>query len=223
MQASLNCKAWMECLGTHRSVWSLWFGSFLFVMLYACGEAGEFNPERSIGDAAPGWKDLPGVDGEKHSFESLRDKDVVVVIFTCNSCPYAVDYEDRFCELGRRYASPDSRVAVVAISVNRIAADQLPAMKERAESKGFVFPYMHDESQRIAREYGAVRTPECFVLDRERKIAYMGAYDDNPRGTEVKVRYVQDAIDALLEGKEISIRETPQIGCRIRFVGERGK
>jgi peroxiredoxin len=155
--------------------------------------------------------------------EALRDKEVVVLLFTCNSCPYAVDYEDRFREFGRRYAGAESRVAVVAINVNRIAADQLPAMKERAEQKGFVFPYLYDGSQSIAREYGAVRTPECFVLDRERRIVYMGAFDDSSKAAEVKVHYVQEAVDAQLSGAEIRTQETPPIGCRIRYVGERGK
>lgn len=225
MHVRLSCKswAWLACWRTQRSVWGFWFASFLLIVLHACGEAGEFNPERSIGDAAPVWGDLPGVDGKLHSLGDLREKEVVVVLFTCNSCPYAVDYEDRFCELGNRFASASSRVGVVAINVNRIAADRLPAMKERKEAKGFAFPYLFDESQRIAREYGAVRTPECFVLDRDRKIVYMGAYDDNTKASDVKVRYVEDAIDALLSGKEIQTRETPPVGCRIRYVGERGK
>lgn len=223
MQVRTSCQAWAVCLRAEQSIRGLWFAMLLVAAMQASGWSGEFNPERNIGDVAPAWKDLPGVDGEKHSMEALREKDVVVLLFTCNSCPYAVDYEDRFRELGQRYATSESRVAVVAINVNRIAADQLPAMKERAEAKGFVFPYLHDASQNIAREYGAVRTPECFVLDRDRKIVYMGAYDDSPKATEVKVRYVQDAIDALLAGKEILTKETPPIGCRIRYVGERGK
>lgn len=179
--------------------------------------AGEFNPVLSIGDAAPAWTDLPGADGNKHSLADLKDKQVVVVVFTCNSCPYAVDYEDRLVAFAKEHGGKDSPVALVAINVNRIEEDSLEAMTQRAKDKGFTFPYVFDESQNIAREYGATYTPEFFVLDAQRKIAYMGAMDDNADAMKVKERYIADAVAAVLAGKQPEKKETPAVGCGIRY------
>src|SRR5687768_3607404 len=135
--------------------------------------AGEYNEVLSIGDAAPPWEDLPGADDDVHSLADLADKDVVVVVFTCNSCPVAVEYEDRLVAFADEYAGQGSRVAVVAINCNKIDEDRLPAIKERRAAKGFHFLYLHDESQQIGRDYGAVFTPEFFVLNRDRQVVYM--------------------------------------------------
>ncbi|MBL9125614.1 MAG: redoxin domain-containing protein, partial [Planctomycetaceae bacterium] len=137
----------------------------LVMALPSLAQAGKYNDVLNIGDAAPAWSDLPGVDGKTHSLADLAGKDVVVVIFTCNSCPIAVDYEDRIIALARKHSAADSKVAVVAINVNTIEADKLPKMRERAELKGFTFPYLYDESQKIGRAYGATFTPEFFVLN----------------------------------------------------------
>lgn len=189
----------------------------IWVVATASALAGTYNPDRNVGDVVPGWTDLPGTDGRRHSWSECTDRDVVVVVFTCNSCPYAVDYEDRLNDLAGRHADPASRVAVVAINPNRIPEDALPAMKARAEAKGFRFPYLHDESQAVARSFGAVRTPECFVLDRERRILYMGSMDDSARAADVRRRYVDEAIAAALAGRAPEVTETPPIGCQIRF------
>ena len=117
--------------------------------------AGEFNKKLSIGDAAPAWKDLPGTDGKKHSLAELKS-DVVVVVFTCNSCATAQEYEDRLVAFAK---DQPAKVAVVAINVNTIAEDRLDAMKKKAEAKQFPFAYLYDESQKIAQEYGATYTP----------------------------------------------------------------
>jgi peroxiredoxin len=183
--------------------------------------AGEYNPTLNIGDKAPTWKDLPGTEGKRHSLADLKDRDVVVVVFTCNSCPYAVDYEDRINELAKQSSGQDSRVAVVAINVNKIEADQMPAMKARAQEKNFQFPYLYDETQKIAREYGATWTPEFFVLDKDRRVVYMGAMDDNSDPDEVKVQYVAEAVKAALTGGKVAKAETPAVGCLIRFARER--
>jgi thiol-disulfide isomerase/thioredoxin len=184
-------------------------------------EAGKYNRVLSIGDAAPEWKDLPGVDGRRLSLSDLADKELVVLVFTCNSCPYAVDYEDRLVAFHEKYGEHPQRVALVAVNVNQIEEDRLPAMIERAEAKGFRFPYLYDESQRIAKDYGAIRTPEFIVLDKDRKVAYMGAMDDSSDIRKVKLRYLEEAVDALLNGKKPGLVETPPIGCAIRFVRER--
>lgn len=183
-------------------------------------QAGEFNPVLNIGDAAPAWKELPGTDGKQHALADLHGAEAVVVAFTCNSCPYAVDYEDRINDLTKKYAS-EGRVAVVAINVNTIEADRLPAMKQRAEEKGFQFPYLYDESQQIAKAFGASRTPEFFVLNQQRQVVYMGAMDDSPQADNVQERYVEQAVASVLQGKPIPKAETPPVGCRIRLTRQR--
>lgn len=179
--------------------------------------SGEYNPVLNIGDKAPEWKELPGVDGKKHSLSDLKKKDVVVLAFTCNSCPYSVDYENRLIAFAKKHSAKDSRVALVAVNVNKIDEDLPPKMKEKAAAKGFRFPYLFDESQKIAKDYGAGFTPEFFVLNRERKIVYMGAMDDSPNADKVKRRYVEEAVAALLDGKLPEVRESVPIGCRIRI------
>ena len=182
--------------------------------------AGEYNAVLSIGDKAPAWEGLPDVNGRTNSLEGLRDKKLVVVAFTCNSCPYAVDYEDRMIELARKLEQ-DGDAALVAINVNRVPEDLPPAMKERAEEKGFNFPYLFDESQEIARKYGAMRTPEFFLLDKDRRVVYMGAMDDNPDASKVQTKYLEEAIAAVRAGKPVKPAETPPIGCAVRFVRSR--
>lgn len=178
-------------------------------------EAGEFNRVLSIGDSAPAWIGLPSVEGTAFDLANFADKSVVVIVFTCNSCPYAVDAEDRLNELHTWLTQKNGQL--VAINVNTIDEDALPAMRERAAEKGFEFPYLFDASQQIARDYGATTTPEYFVLDRERKIVYMGSLDDSPDGREVTKPYVKDAVASLLVGSKVDKSETVPIGCRIRF------
>jgi peroxiredoxin len=191
---------------------------FLSVVLAAsAATAGQYNAVRNIGDAGPAWKDLPGTDDKKHSLADL-DKKVVVVVFTCNSCPAATDYEDRIIALAKKYAD---RVALVAINVNRTPADSLEKMKKRAEEKQFPFPYLFDETQQIAKDYGAAFTPEFFVLGPDRKIVYMGGMDDNSNPAETKVTYLAPAVEAALAGTQPAVAEAVARGCRIRFARER--
>ncbi|TWT32919.1 thioredoxin family protein [Blastopirellula retiformator] len=179
--------------------------------------AGEYNPVKSVGDKAPAWNDLPGVDGKEHSLTDLAAKDVVVVAFTCNTCPYAVDYEQRLKQLGQKYAAADSRVAVVAINCNRTEEDSLDAMKDRAKERNFAFAYLSDLSQESGKQFGATRTPEFFVLNKRREIVYMGALDDSTDVDKAKTNYVQLAIDAALKGELPEKTETIPIGCNIRY------
>jgi peroxiredoxin len=205
--------AWLRCAATAG-----------FGLLVATNSlAGTYNPDRSIGDVVSPWSDLPGTDGRRHAWTDVADRDAVVVVFTCNTCPYAIDYESRIDALAERHAGPQSRVAVVAINANAMAEDALAAMRARAEAKGFSFPYLRDESQAVARDFGAVRTPECFVLDRQRKIVYMGALDDASDAGNVTRHYVDDAVAAVLAGREVEVAETPPVGCLIRFERRRGR
>ncbi len=177
-------------------------------------QAGEFNTVLSPGDAAPAWKELPGVDGKAHSLADLPEKKLVAVVFTCNSCPIAVDYEDRILAFAAKHAES---VAVVAINVNTIEEDRLEAMKAHAEEKGFTFPYLFDETQQIAKDFGATGTPEFCLLSPERKVIYMGALDDNTDPAAVKTRYLEDAVAAALAGRAPEKAETFANGCRIRY------
>jgi peroxiredoxin len=176
--------------------------------------AGEYNEVLSIGDAAPAWKDLAGVDGKRHSLADLKDKPVVVVVFTCNTCPIATDYEDRIIKFAKQH---DDQVALVAINSNAVPNDQLDKMKERAEKKEFPFPYLSDDKQETAKAYGAIFTPEFYVLDRDRKVVYMGAMDDSSDPEAAKVSYLDAAVKATIEGKQPETTETVARGCRIRF------
>jgi peroxiredoxin len=189
----------------------------LLLAFTVTAHAGKYNQTHNIGDKAPTWTKLPGVDGNEHSSDELKDWDVVVLFFTCNSCEYAIDYEDRIIAIAKKYSGADSRVAFVGVNVNRIGEDRLPKMKERAEKRGFPFVYLFDETQQIAKDFDATTTPEFYVLDRERRIAYMGSLDDNSDAKKATINYVQQAIDALLDGKKPKTTETVPIGCLVRY------
>lgn len=197
------------------------FSSLALAVFAFSLSAGEFNKVLKPGDAAPAWNDLPGTDGKKHALADLKDKSVVVVVFTCNSCPIAIDYEDRILEFAKTHAQADSKVALVAINVNTIAEDRLDAMKKRAEKKGFTFPYLYDESQKIAKAYGANYTPEFFVLNAKREVIYMGAFDDKTNVKDAKENYLLPAVEGALKGEKPAKGETLARGCAIRFKRER--
>ena len=180
---------------------------------FAC-VAGEFNKKLNLGDPAPLWNDLPGTDGKKHSLADYADKEIVVVVFTCNSCACSEEYEDRIIAFADKYKA---KAALVAINVNTIPEDRLDAMKKKADKKKFPFAYLYDETQTIARDFGATYTPEFFVLTRDRKVAYMGAMDDKTKVDEVKKRYLESAVDAVLKGEKPKTGETNPHGCLIRF------
>jgi peroxiredoxin len=168
-----------------------------------------------VGDAAPDWTGIIGTDDQEHSLAELKKAKLVVLVFTCNHCPVAKAYEERLVALQKDYQTKGVRV--VAVNVNKMPADRLDKMKERAEEKGFNFAYLYDETQKIGRDYGAVTTPHVFLLDKDRKIAYMGAIDDNKKAEAVTVHYLRDAADALLAGKEPAEPVTKQFGCGIKY------
>jgi peroxiredoxin len=169
----------------------------------------------NLGDAAPNWERLAGVDGRDHDLAEYRAAKALVLVFTCNHCPVAKAYEERLIELQKDYQAKG--VQLVAINVNNLPADRLDRMKERAQEKGFNFPYLYDSSQASGRAYGAQVTPHVFVLDAQRKIAYVGAVDDSQNAGNVKTRYVRDALDALLAGQSPAKAETKAFGCNIKY------
>ena len=174
-------------------------------------QGAKFNTKVDVGDKAPGWQNLQGVDGKQHSLSDLKDAKLVVVVFTCNGCPVAQAYEERFNQLVSDYK--DKGVEFVAINPN----DSLDEMKQRAEAEGLKFPYLRDESQEVSRSFGATVTPHLFILDQDREIAYMGAFDDNLDSSKAEKPYVRNAIDALLKGEEPEVTETRQTGCGITY------
>ena len=175
----------------------------------------EANHKLAVGDPAPAWKDLAGVDGREHSLAEHANAKAIVVVFTCNHCPVAQAYQDRLVQLASDYQPKG--VELVAINVNNLEADKLPAMKQRAEEKGFKFDYLYDPSQEIGRAYGATVTPHVFLLDGARNVAYIGAVDDNMNEAKVTKRYLRDAIDAVLAGSKPQTDDTKPVGCGIRY------
>jgi peroxiredoxin len=168
-----------------------------------------------VGDAAPAFEGLAGTDGKPHSLNDFADAKAVVVAFICNHCPVAVAYEDRLIAFQKDYA--DKGVQLVAINVNNLEEDKLPAMKQRAEQKGFNFPYLYDPTQTMGHAYGAAVTPHIFVLDGQRRLAYVGPVDDSQDETQVTQQYLRDAVDAVLAGNTPQTTETKPFGCSIKY------
>ncbi|HEX9741706.1 MAG TPA: thioredoxin family protein [Nitrospiraceae bacterium] len=172
----------------------------------------------TIGDPAPPFT-LPGTDGRTHSLDGLSGKPVLVVVFSCNHCPYVQAYEDRMAAIQRDYAGRG--VQLVAINSNddvHYPEDSFEQMVARAKAKGFEFLYLRDASQEVARAYGATHTPQLFVFDRDRTLRYTGKIDDNWQNPgAVTRRYLRDAIDALLSDRAPAEASTHAIGCTIKW------
>jgi peroxiredoxin len=167
------------------------------------------------GDPAPDWSGIIGVDGKKHSLSEYKKAKAVVLVFTCNHCPVAVAYEDRLIALQKDYKSKG--VQVVAVNVNNIPADRLEPMKKRAKDKRFNFPYIYDETQKMGHDYAATVTPHVFLLDKDRKIAFIGPVDDSQNKSRVKKRHLRNALDAVLAGKRPSEPMVKPFGCTIKY------
>ena len=173
-----------------------------------------------IGDIATDFS-LPNVDGDMVSLGDFKDVKGFIVIFTCNTCPYSVAYEDRIIALDKKYKSRG--YPVIAINPNDPAAiegDELADMKVRAVEKGFTFPYLQDVGQQVYPLYGATKTPHVFVLQKEDEkniVRYIGAIDDSSRNPKnVTKRFVEKSVNDLLAGKTLTITRTKAIGCSIK-------
>ncbi len=183
----------------------------LAAILAARGYAADLK----IGDAAPNFRNIGGTDNNRHSLSDYKHAKLIVLVFTCNHCPVAQAYEKRLISLQRKYDAKG--VQFVAVNVNNLPEDGLDAMKIRAEQKSFNFPYLYDATQKIGHDYGALVTPHVFLLDRHRKIAYIGAVDDNMQADKVKKSYLRDALEAQLAGKKPPQETTKAFGCGIRY------
>ena len=173
-----------------------------------------------IGDVVSDFE-LKNVDGKMISLSDYNEAKGFIITFTCNTCPFAIAYEDRIIALDKKYASKG--YPVIAINPNNPLVqpgDSFKAMQQRAKEKGFTFPYLVDEGQKVYPKYGATKTPHMYILQKTKKgnvVKYIGAIDDNHQDTSaVKTKYVENAVDALLKGEEIKQTETKAIGCSIK-------
>ncbi|MCU0702822.1 MAG: thioredoxin family protein [Fimbriiglobus sp.] len=179
---------------------------------------GKFNKVLAPGDPAPEWKDLAGTDGKTHALADFKDKDVVVVVFTCNTCPVAENYEDRLIAFAKEFAGEKGKVGFVAINPNTSKDENLEAMTKRAKKKGFPFAYLTDPTQEVTKKYGAMYTPEFFVLNKNRTVVYTGAMDDKAPPGEAKVKHLEAAVKAVLAGEKVPTTETSAAaGCKIKL------
>ncbi len=170
-----------------------------------------------VGTPAPDFR-LTGVDRNTYTLDTFADAEVLVVVFTCNHCPYAIASEDRLIDLQKKYVQ---RVRFVLINPNdaeNYPEDSFDAMVDRARAKDFPFPYLHDETQEAARAYDAVCTPDIFVFDKERRLQYNGRIDDNWKDPAAATRHDLDTVIAdVLAGRSISIHPVPSMGCSIKW------
>jgi peroxiredoxin len=170
-----------------------------------------------LGKQAPGF-DLPGVDGRRYSLDSFADKRVLVVIFSCNHCPYVKAYEDRMLSIQKDYAPKG--VQLVAINSNDEKAypeDGFPEMVRRSRDKRFNFPYLRDEAQETVTSYGAVCTPHVFAFDQGRVLRYRGRIDDSRDPSKVSTHDLRNALDDLLRGSDVGAPDTRPFGCSIKW------
>jgi len=176
-----------------------------------------------IGDVATDFS-LKNIDDQNVSLSDYADAKGFIVIFTCNHCPYAVAYEDRIIALDKKYK--EQGYPVIAINPNdpvKQPEDSFENMKIRAKEKNFSFPYLFDDGQQVFPKYGATRTPHVFILQKDNDntniVRYVGAIDDNHGdASQVKEKYIENAVDALLTGNEVSVKQTKAIGCTIKVI-----
>jgi peroxiredoxin len=162
---------------------------------------------------------LRGVDDKTYSLKDFSDKEILIVIFSCNHCPYVQAYEERIIALQNEFEKDG--VKIIAINSNddvKYPDDSFDEMKKRAAAKRFNFPYLRDETQDIAKAFGATHTPQIFLFDKDRKLKYEGKIDDNwQEPAKVKSAYLKEAILEVLKEKEVSVPETFSIGCTIKW------
>ena len=179
------------------------------------------NPPYEIGDVVSDFK-LKNVDGKMVALSDYKDQKGVIVIFDCNTCPYSRAYNARIIELNSKYSSKGFPVIAINPNSPEISpGDSFKEMASQAKRKNYTFPYLQDESQQVARSFGATNTPHVFVLRRSGQnfgVAYMGTIDNNSRDASAATKkYVEDAVDALLDDKSISTTRTKAIGCGIKW------
>lgn len=176
------------------------------------------SEKANLGWAAPSF-DLPGVDGKRYSLESFEDSKILVVMFICNHCPYVQAIESRYIQFARDYEHKGVQVVGICSNDATDYPDDKPEnLKKRAEEMIYGFPYLVDESQEVAKAFGAVCTPDIFVFDESRKLVYRGQLDNNWKEPEKVTRKdLWEAVDNLLSGKNTPENQTPSMGCSIKW------
>ena len=170
-----------------------------------------------IGTKAPEFT-LRNVNGQEYSLQNLFDREVVAIIFTCNHCPYAQAYTERIKGLAESHKRDVHFILINSNDAKKYPEDSFEEMKKIARLKGYAYPYLYDETQEVAKAYGATCTPHVFVFDKHRELAYEGAIDDNWKNPDLAMHtYLQDAIDALLIGEKPTVQQTNPIGCSIKW------
>ncbi|WP_143959811.1 thioredoxin family protein [Litoribacter populi] len=200
-----------------RTVYSL-LGMFLLMITFVNAQN---KDGYKVGDKARDFN-LKSVDGKMVSLSSHEDAKGFLVIFSCNTCPYVVAYEDRMIELHNKYAPQG--YPVIAINANdktQSPGDSFEKMQERSKGKKFPFAYIYDESQEITLAYGATKTPEVYLLEREGNdfvVKYIGAIDNNFREADkANDKYVEKAMDDILNNRQVAVNNTKAVGCTIKF------
>jgi peroxiredoxin len=173
-----------------------------------------------IGDRAPGFR-LPATDGKTYALDDFEKDPVLVVFFTCNHCPYVTGSDEATRRTAEKFAPRGVRfVAINSNSANTYTEDDFPHMVERMGEQEFPWLYLHDETQEIARAYGALRTPHFYVFDRARRLIYTGRAVDNPRQAEkAKTHDLDRSLEEHLAGKSVSVPVTNPIGCNVKWEG----
>jgi peroxiredoxin len=189
----------------------------LLLCLLANSGAEAVDEGFSLGDTLPAFSQLVAVDGTEWSTDQFAKSEVLIIAFTCNRCPYAVDYEARLNLLHKQYGDSKSPVKLLVINSNYGPDESLKRMASRAKELHFEFTYVKDGDQSVARRMGAIYTPEFFVFDQDRRLVYKGALDDATNAVEVKTHYINDAVAAVLAGTPIKTAEAGARGCTIRF------
>jgi thiol-disulfide isomerase/thioredoxin len=172
-----------------------------------------------LGSSAPQFENLKGTDGKSYSLESFRDKPELVVVFSCNHCPYVQAYEGRMISIQQDYLAKG--VQVVAINSNddkTYPEDSYPEMVKRAKSKGFNFVYVRDADQKAVDAYGAVCTPHVFAFDKDRKLRYRGRIDDSKDPNSVKSPDLRNALDDMIAMRQVKVPDTKPFGCSIKWM-----
>jgi peroxiredoxin len=182
----------------------------------------EASPERAtlpIGAPGPTFEGLLGTDGGRYGFSSFGDRDLLVLIFSSNRCPTAKAYAERMNALQLEYRSRGVQLVAVNSNDPHLYPDEsYPRMVDRAAEDGYVFPYLADDGQRVAKAYGATCTFHVFLLDRTRRLRYEGRFDDSRIVANVTNHDLRNAIDDVLGGRDIGVATTRPFGCSLDFV-----
>jgi len=162
---------------------------------------------------------MKNVDGTEQTLASVKKPAGTLVVFTCNHCPFAKRWETRIVDLGNAYSSKG--IGVIAVNANdpKVAEeDAYDVMQQRAKERGMQFPYVVDETSNVAKAFGATKTPEAFLFDKDGKLVYHGTIDDNGEdASKVEKPYLKNALEDVLAGREVAVKETKSIGCGIKF------